>query len=121
VVEGAASPPHGRGAARARATCPRPGSPACGARTPPPAGPGPNPRRWRRVEYDRLVELGMFTGERLELLNGLLVVREPQGSSHAAIVSQVARVLERAFGPGWYARQHAPLALDDDSEPEPDV
>jgi len=78
-------------------------------------------RRWRRIEYERLVELGMFTGERLELLNGLLVVREPQGSPHASIVSQVARVLERAFGPGWHARQHAPLALDDDSEPEPDV
>src|SRR5712664_3324390 len=78
-------------------------------------------RRWRRVEYDRLVELGMFAGERLELLNGLLVVSEPQGSPHTSIVSHVARVLERAFGPGWYARQHAPLALDDDSEPEPDV
>ena len=78
-------------------------------------------RRWRRVEYERLVELGMFTGERLELLNGLLVVREPQGSPHASSVSQVARVLERAFGPDWHAREHAPLALDDDSEPEPDV
>src|SRR3989441_11220738 len=83
--------------------------------------PEPKTRRWRRVEYDRLVELGMFAGERLELLNGLLVVREPQGSPHASIVSHVARVLEHAFGPGWYARQHAPLALDDDSEPEPDV
>jgi Uma2 family endonuclease len=30
-------------------------------------------------------------------------------------------MLERAFGPGWYAREHAPLAVDDDSEPEPDV
>ena len=55
-------------------------------------------RRWRRVEYERLVELGVFTGERLELLDGLLVVREPQGSLHAATVAQVARVLERAFG-----------------------
>jgi Uma2 family endonuclease len=87
----------------------------------PTTDPGPKLRRWRRVEYDRLVELGIFTGERLELLNGLLIVREPQGSRHAAIVSQVARVLERAFGPGWYAREHAPLAVDDDSEPEPDV
>ena len=85
------------------------------------AEPEPKTRRWRRVEYDRLVELGMFRGERLELLNGLLVVREPQGSPHASTVSQVARVLERAFGPGWHAREHAPLALDDDSEPEPDV
>ena len=78
-------------------------------------------RRWRREEYERLVELGMFVGERLELLDGLLVVREPQGSSHAAMVMQVGEVLTRAFGAGWHARLHAPLALSDDSEPEPDV
>jgi Uma2 family endonuclease len=78
-------------------------------------------RRWRRVEYDRLVELGVFAGERLELLDGLLVVREPQGSPHAAIVDQIGRVLAAAFGDGWYPRHHAPLALGEHSEPEPDV
>jgi Uma2 family endonuclease len=78
-------------------------------------------RRWRRVEYERLVDLGIFVGERLELLDGLLVVREPQGSPHAAIVAQVAQVLAATFGAGWHARLHAPLALDEDSEPEPDV
>lgn len=78
-------------------------------------------RRWRRVEYERLVDLGMFVGERLELLDGLLVVREPQGSHHAAVVAQIGRVLESAFGPGWHPRLHSPLALDDDSEPEPDI
>src|SRR6267143_5329381 len=75
-------------------------------------------RRWRRVEYERLVEFGAFTGERLELLDGLLVVREPQGRLHASTVAQVARVLERPFGGGWHVRQHAPLALDDASEPD---
>ena len=78
-------------------------------------------RRWRRVEYDRLVDLGMFVGERLELLDGLLVVREPQGSPHAAIVAHIGQALASAFGPGWHPRLHSPLALDDDSEPEPDV
>jgi Uma2 family endonuclease len=78
-------------------------------------------RRWRRVEYERLVDLGLFVGERLELLDGLLVVREPQGSSHAAIVEQIGHVLAAAFGDGWHARHHAPLALGEDSEPEPDV
>jgi Uma2 family endonuclease len=78
-------------------------------------------RRWRRVEYDRLVELGVFTGERLELLDGALVVREPQGSAHAAVVAHIGQVLAAAFGAGWHARLHSPLALDDDSEPEPDV
>ena len=78
-------------------------------------------RRWRRVEYERLVNLGVFIGERLELLDGLLVVGEPQGSPHAALVAHIAPVLASAFGPGWHPRQHSPLALDDDSEPEPDV
>jgi Uma2 family endonuclease len=78
-------------------------------------------RRWRRVEYDRLIDLGMFEGERLELLDGLLVVREPQRSYHASITQHVARIVEAAFGPGWLARHQLPLALDDDSEPEPDV
>jgi Uma2 family endonuclease len=78
-------------------------------------------RRLRRVEYDRLVDLGMFAGERLELLDGLLVVREPQGSPHAAIAAHIAQVLAAAFGPGWHPRLHSPLALDDNSEPEHDV
>jgi hypothetical protein len=78
-------------------------------------------RRWRRVEYDRLVDLGLFDGERLELLEGLLVVREPQHSPHAATTAHIGQALTGAFGPGWHARLHSPLALDDDSEPEPDV
>ena len=78
-------------------------------------------RRWRRVEYDRLVDLGMFEGERLELLDGLLVLREPQGSPHAAIAAHIGRALATAFGLGWHPRLHSPLALDDESEPEPDV
>jgi Uma2 family endonuclease len=78
-------------------------------------------RSWRRVEYERLVDLGVFTGERLELLNGVLVVREPQGSAHAAITSKVGQALARAFGDGWYTRLHSPLALGEHSEPEPDV
>ena len=78
-------------------------------------------RRWRRVEYDRLVDLGMFEGERLELIDGLLVLREPQGSPHAATVSLIGQVVATAFGPGWHPRLQMPLALDDESEPEPDV
>jgi len=78
-------------------------------------------RRWRRTEYERLVDLGIFVGERLELLDGVLVVREPQGSSHAAIVTQIGQVLAAAFGHGWHPRLQAPLALGEHSEPEPDV
>src|SRR5207253_4022656 len=77
-------------------------------------------RRWTRMEYERLVDYGLFrSDEHLELLDGLLVVREPQGSRHSAAVAAVSRVLARAFGDGFHVRPQLPLALDDASEPEP--
>jgi Uma2 family endonuclease len=80
------------------------------------------PYRFRRHEYARLIEAGIFApDERLELLDGLLVVREPQGSPHATAVSLTQQALQTAFGPGWNVRAHLPVALDDMSEPEPDV
>ena len=82
----------------------------------------PKTRRWTRVEYERLVECGVFQpGERLELLDGLLVVREPQGSRHAAGIRRAIDTLRRALGETWQIDSQLPVALDDDSEPEPDV
>jgi Uma2 family endonuclease len=79
-------------------------------------------RRWKRVEYERLIEVGMFQpGERLELIDGLLLVREPQGSDHAAGIRRVLGALRRVLGPEWQLDCQLPIALDDDSEPEPDV
>ena len=79
---------------------------------------------WRmtRVRYDRLIDAGIFGPEdRVELLDGLLVAREPQGGRHATAVSLVRGVLEKTFGRSYYVRDEKPIALDDRSEPEPDV
>jgi len=82
----------------------------------------PTTRRWKRVEYERLIELAVFQpGERLELLDGLLAVREPQGSRHAAGIRRVVEALRRVLGDAWQVDSQLPIALDDDSEPEPDV
>jgi len=79
-------------------------------------------RRWTRTEYERLVDQGVFhADEHLELLDGLLVVREPQGSRHSAAVAALCEILARAFGAGYHVRPQLPVALDDMSEPEPDV
>jgi Uma2 family endonuclease len=79
-------------------------------------------RRWTRSEYERLTVAGFFRpGERLELLGGELVVAEPQGARHAAVIMLVADALRRALGPAWHVRVQAPVALDEESEPEPDV
>jgi Uma2 family endonuclease len=78
--------------------------------------------RWRRAEYDRLIEAGFFqSGDQVELIGGQLVVSEPQGSYHFTAIEVVAEALRAAFGPGWQVRRQGPLALDEESEPEPDV
>ncbi|MGH7324514.1 MAG: Uma2 family endonuclease, partial [Candidatus Rokuibacteriota bacterium] len=79
-------------------------------------------RRWTRLEYERLVELGVFQpGERLELIDGELLVRERQGSRHATAIRRVLAALRRALGDAWQIDSQLPLALGPDSEPEPDV
>jgi len=82
----------------------------------------PRMRRWTRVEYERLIDLGVFgAGERLELLDGLLTVREPQGTRHAAAIRRVLAALRAALGEVWQIDSQLPLAVDAASEPEPDV
>jgi Uma2 family endonuclease len=79
-------------------------------------------RRWTRAEYERLIELGLFDpSERLELLDGALVVREPQGSRHAAAIRKAVAALRAALGDAWQIDSQLPLAVDDASLPEPDV
>jgi len=79
-------------------------------------------RRWRRIEYERLIETGFFRpGDPVELVGGQLIVAEPQGSGHFAAIRAAEEALRRAFGAGWEVRSQGPLALDEESEPEPDV
>ena len=79
-------------------------------------------RRWTRREYERLIDHGFLDeDEPIELLDGLLLVKEPQSSPHRTGVLLVAKTLERAFGDGWFVQVQSPIGLDDLSEPEPDV
>jgi Uma2 family endonuclease len=78
-------------------------------------------RRWTRREYDYLVQLGVFEGEPLELIGGELIVAEPQYPYHTSGISVVEYALRRVLPDGWLVRTQAPVSLDDESEPEPDV
>ena len=84
----------------------------------------PDRSLWRipRVRYERMVRNGLFdSDDKVELLDGLLVVKEPQGSLHASALLAVHAALTRAFGPRYSVRPGLPVALDDYSEPEPDL
>ncbi len=86
---------------------------------------GASERPLRRVEYERLVQLGMFgRDERLELVAGHLVTNmTPQTSKHAGTVQRLTKLLMTAVLTAGDAevRVQLPLALSDVSEPEPDL
>lgn len=74
-----------------------------------------------RAEYDRMVGLGWFEDERIELLHGVLVKMSPQGPRHVSITRCLNELLVLAIRRRAQVQIQGPLALNDDSEPEPDV
>ncbi len=78
-------------------------------------------RPLRRVEYDRLVDLGMFEDERIELLDGVLVPMSPIGPPHASAVQKLDELLILALHGRAAVRPQNPFAAGDLSEPEPDL
>jgi len=78
-------------------------------------------RRWKRTEYERLVHLGVFEREPIELIGGQLVVAEPQYPYHASSISAVEYAVRASLASGWLVRTQSPVSLDDESEPEPDL
>src|SRR5438045_3853171 len=82
---------------------------------------GIRPRRWSKNEYYRLGELGFFDGQRVELIEGRLMVHSPQNSLHADTLDGVVEVLRGVFRAGYRVRCQLPLDLGQTTEPEPDV
>src|SRR2546425_4978652 len=78
-------------------------------------------RRWKRVEYERLVDLCLFQSDPVELIGGQVVVAEPQSSYNATAVGAADDALRAILPPGWMVRAQMPVALDDESAPEPDL
>jgi Uma2 family endonuclease len=77
-------------------------------------------RPLKRSEYDRLIELGLFGDERVELIRGVLVKMSPQRAPHASTVQKLDKLLNKRLD-RFDVRIQLPLALSDDTEPEPDV
>src|SRR5882672_8068853 len=78
-------------------------------------------RPFRRAEYDRLVELGVFEGERVELLDGLIVRISPHGPRHDGTIDLLVEELSRQLGERARVRVQSAFIAGDQSEPEPDI
>jgi Uma2 family endonuclease len=84
--------------------------------------PGVRRHRWTRREYEQLADVGVFGPEdRIELLDGEIWEMSPQGSHHEVAFELTAAALRCAFAGIGHVRHAGPFALDDVSEPEPDV
>jgi Uma2 family endonuclease len=77
---------------------------------------------WTRTEYERLVDAGGFDEDaRIELLDGEIWEMSPIGTPHATCSLLVEQALHGITGSEFHVRGERPFALDDVSEPQPDV
>jgi len=77
-------------------------------------------RPLRRIEYDRLVALGTFEGERIELIGGELRRMSPIGPPHTSTVDRLNELLVLALVGRARVRVQGSFAAGELSEPEPD-
>lgn len=78
-------------------------------------------RPLRRVEFQNLVDQGLFEDTHVELVGGVLVEMSPQGKRHSQVIRTLTRLLVMAVGDEYDVGVQTPLAVDDISLPEPDL
>lgn len=81
----------------------------------------PIPFTWTRQEYQQLAETGIFGERRVELIEGQVLQMTPMGSRHSVTLMLLARLLPRVFDDRFALQYQLPLAISQDSMPEPDA
>jgi len=78
--------------------------------------------RWTVREFEKLGEAGIFhEGDRVELLDGQIVVKEPIGYRHAQAVNRLSNFFARRGGGRFHVSPQNPVNLDERSQPQPDI
>lgn len=76
-------------------------------------------------QYELLVAAGVYEGQSVELLDGIVADMSPQGPRHGNAVSRIStRLVVRlsaAFGERYLVRPQTPLSASDIATPEPDI
>ena len=88
----------------------------------PPAALAPARRRFTVAEYYAMADAGIFSPEeRVELLDGDIIVMPPIGDGHAAAVKLFANTMPPTLQGRAMIAVQDPVRLDENSEPQPDV
>jgi Uma2 family endonuclease len=77
-------------------------------------------RPLKRYEYDALVAMGTFDGERVELIRGVILTVAPSDPPHGNCIESLTQLLFGALAGRARLRVQLPLSATDDSVPEPD-
>ena len=79
-------------------------------------------RRFTVDEYFAMAEAGILKrGERVELIDGVIVAMAPMGNPHRATVNRLSRMMFGAIGTRAIVQVQCPITLDDRTMPEPDL
>jgi len=79
-------------------------------------------RRFTREEYHRMADAGILhEDDRVELIEGEIVLMTPIGRRHAACVAEPNRLLVPAVGNRALLWPQNPITLPNESEPQPDI
>jgi len=82
----------------------------------------PVPHHWTREQYEQMIEAGILDeDDHVELIEGEIVTMSPRKGPHSTAVMLLLDALRAAYPKGFIVRPQLPLALDPDSEPEPDI
>ena len=78
-------------------------------------------RKFTREEYHRMGEVGILKpDDRVELIRGEIIEMSPIGRRHVAFVDNLTQLLVIALAGRAIVSVQSPIALSDDTEPEPD-
>jgi Uma2 family endonuclease len=79
-------------------------------------------RKFTVEQYHKMVESGILTeNDRVELIGGEIIEMSPIGTKHAACVNRLVNLLINLLGKRIILAAQNPVALNDNSEPQPDV
>ena len=79
-------------------------------------------RLFTRQEYHRMGAVGILKEtDRVELIHGEIIEMSPIGRRHYAFVNNLSRLLILALGDRAIVAVQGPIALAEDTEPEPDL
>ena len=77
--------------------------------------------KWTLDDYHQMIEAGILTDRRVELLHGEIVEMAPEGTPHSYYSDESANYLRNLLGSRARVREAKPVTLPNHSEPEPDL